>query len=380
MIMSRLRIFIKRFVFRFSGIMKKGIAMLCFIASLPLLAQQPSLPANYLVKSLNDAAFTYGISQFFDNGDFIGLGTSTPKSKLHIHSDEMRMSDNIVVNEHGSTKSLPSIPLSQYYAITTFQITNHATDSLATDGLLMGVKDKNAIFTLQEDGDMYFILDDHTIMSLLNAGKVGINGSVGIGTNNPLSDLHVTGNGIFSETANAIISSAFIRGNNTFSSSANPDYTWFNNDMTGMFHPAADVIAFTNGGTESMRIDKTNVGIGTVTPHPDYRLSVNGKIRAKEIVVETNWSDFVFEKDYKLMPLPEVEKYINEHHHLPGVPSAAEVEKNGVALGNSQAVLLQKIEELTVYIIEMNKQLELVKAQNVSLQNEINELKNLKQK
>jgi len=62
------------------------------------------------------------------------------------------------------------------------------------------------------------------------------------------------------------------------------------------------------------------------------------------------------------------------------VPSAAEVEKNGVALGNSQAVLLQKIEELTVYIIEMNKQLELVKAQNVSLQNEINELKNLKQK
>ena len=114
-----------------------------------------------------------------------------------------------------------------------------------------------------------------------------------------------------------------------------------------------------------MRIDKVAVGIGTNAPHPNYKLSVNGKIRAKEIIVETNWSDFVFEKDYNLMSLSDVENYINEYGHLPGVPSAIEVEKNGVALGNSQAVLLQKIEELTLYTIEMNKQIELLRAQNL---------------
>ncbi|HNW69554.1 MAG TPA: hypothetical protein PKI01_04065 [Bacteroidales bacterium] len=120
------------------------------------------------------------------------------------------------------------------------------------------------------------------------------------------------------------------------------------------------------------------VGINTTTFNVnglDYKLAVNGKILAKEIVVETNWSDFVFEKDYSLMPLSEVEKYIAAHKHLPDVPSAGEVEKNGVALGQTQSLLLQKIEELTLYTIEINKQLELLKAQNKDLQNEVNELK-----
>ncbi len=128
----------------------------------------------------------------------------------------------------------------------------------------------------------------------------------------------------------------------------------------------------------SIRCDNT-VCIGTTTTSVGgiaYKLTVNGKILAKEIVVETNWSDFVFEKDYDLMPLSEVEKYINLHKHLPDVPSASEVEKNGVALGQTQSLLLQKIEELTLYTIEMNKQLELLKAQNRVLQNEVNLLKN----
>jgi len=79
-----------------------------------------------------------------------------------------------------------------------------------------------------------------------------------------------------------------------------------------------------------------------------------------------------------LMPLTEVEKYINEYGHLPGVPSASEVEKDGVALGNSQALLLQKIEELTLYIIEMNKQMESLKKQNFMLLDEEDNLKKSK--
>jgi hypothetical protein len=73
-----------------------------------------------------------------------------------------------------------------------------------------------------------------------------------------------------------------------------------------------------------------NIGINTASPDAAYKLSVNGKIRGKEIKVDTEWSDYVFNDDYKLKTISEVESYIKKNHHLPDVPSAAEVEKNGV--------------------------------------------------
>jgi hypothetical protein len=101
-----------------------------------------------------------------------------------------------------------------------------------------------------------------------------------------------------------------------------------------------------------------NLGIGTTTPKE--RLSVNGKIRAHEIRVETaSWPDYVFAKDYKLPSLQETEKHINENGHLPGIPSAQDVKTNGIDLGEMHAKLLQKIEELTLHVIEQNKQLQL---------------------
>jgi hypothetical protein len=97
-----------------------------------------------------------------------------------------------------------------------------------------------------------------------------------------------------------------------------------------------------------------NVGIGTATPKE--KLSVNGKIRAHEIKVETaNWPDYVFAKDYELPTLRETEKHIKDKGHLPGIPSAAEVKANGVDLGEMNAKLLQKIEELTLHLIEKEK-------------------------
>ncbi|HTG56799.1 MAG TPA: hypothetical protein VL943_11060 [Niabella sp.] len=112
------------------------------------------------------------------------------------------------------------------------------------------------------------------------------------------------------------------------------------------------------GAVRLYTMDHTgNVGIGTT--HLTEKLSVKGKIRAQEIKVEanngTNWPDYVFQKDYKLRSLAEVEKHIDEKGYLPEVPSAKEVEKEGIALGTNQALLLKKIEELTLYMIEQDK-------------------------
>lgn len=109
-----------------------------------------------------------------------------------------------------------------------------------------------------------------------------------------------------------------------------------------------------------------NIGIGTITPR--NKLDVNGTIRATEIKVETGWADFVFKKDYNLPSLDEVEDHINTYSRLPEIPSEQEVKENGVSLGEMQVKLLQKIEELTLYVIEQSKE-------NKSLKKQIDELK-----
>lgn len=88
-----------------------------------------------------------------------------------------------------------------------------------------------------------------------------------------------------------------------------------------------------------------------------YKLDVNGIIRANEVVINTTGADFVFEKEYKLMSLELLEQNINKNKHLPGIPSACEMQKNGVSLSELNTSLLQKVEELTLYIIEQNKRI-----------------------
>ncbi|CAA9194488.1 hypothetical protein FLA105534_00171 [Flavobacterium bizetiae] len=98
------------------------------------------------------------------------------------------------------------------------------------------------------------------------------------------------------------------------------------------------------------------VGIGTA--NPKEKLSVNGNIRSKEVKVEiTNWPDYVFEEDYKIKSLDNLEKYIKENKHLPEVPRAKEITDNGLDLGEMNKILLKKIEELTLYLIDQNKTL-----------------------
>lgn len=132
-------------------------------------------------------------------------------------------------------------------------------------------------------------------------------------------------------------------------------------------------------GVSILDIDKSKtvisnkVGIGTSTfpLNQEYNLYVKGGIRTEKIQVDvagTNgWGDFVFAKSYNLMSLQETEKYISENSHLPNIPSASEIETNGLDLGEMQRLQMIKLEELTLHLIQMQKQLDALKLENESL-------------
>ncbi|MBC31450.1 MAG: hypothetical protein CMH48_11465 [Muricauda sp.] len=127
-----------------------------------------------------------------------------------------------------------------------------------------------------------------------------------------------------------------------------------------------------NGG--NIHYDGGNVGIGT-NANPNFMLAVDGKIIAEEVRVELsgNWPDYVFEKGYDLPTLDEIKKHIEEKGHLPNIPSTKEVKANGIELGEMNRLLLEKIEELTLYILSQERKLE-------KLNHHLNQYKGLEQR
>ena len=210
--------------------------------------------------------------------------------------------------------------------------------------------------------------------------NVYVNGSVGIWTATPGQALDVQGfisvnDSIMNpgDTQKVTIYSSktpnkgaklefWAAGNSTYPGHIYLDY----GDYTAAINSACkfNVRAMSNGGVTNVIIANAagNVGIGT-TPGDTYKLAVCGSIRAKEIVVDTGWCDFVFADDYALPSLSQVEQFISENKHLPGIPSEAEVKENGVTLGSISSKLLQKIEELTLYVIELKKENEVMKSE-----------------
>lgn len=119
----------------------------------------------------------------------------------------------------------------------------------------------------------------------------------------------------------------------------------------------------TNGS--NLNYNNGMVSIGTTATPVGYKLAVGGKIVSEEVVVklQSAWPDYVFEKDYSLMPLNELKRYVFTNNHLPDVPSASEVKNSGIELGEMNAILLKKIEELTLYILELKTEIEVIKAE-----------------
>ena len=156
-----------------------------------------------------------------------------------------------------------------------------------------------------------------------------------------------------------------------------------NNESTILTLPKPDSY-FTIGGTQAWPIPyrfmvkngaskfegavyvDTNIGIGTAnfTDGADtYRLSVKGKVRAEEVKVYNTWADYVFSPAYELPTLKQVESYITQNGHLPNVPSAKEITEKGLPLGEMAKIQQEKIEELTLYLIQQNKEIEELKSQ-----------------
>lgn len=151
----------------------------------------------------------------------------------------------------------------------------------------------------------------------------------------------------------------------------------FQPGVTDMYVDYVQLIPSSLSGLYSTELTvsgKGDVGIGTTTPRE--KLSVNGKIRAQEIKVEaSNWPDYVFDEGYKVGTLRDLESYIKVHKHLPEIPAAREIATNGLALGEMVRLQQQKIEELTLFLIEhehkMNEQSKIL----VRQQKEISKLK-----
>ncbi len=202
--------------------------------------------------------------------------------------------------------------------------------------------------------------------------RIMSNGKVGIGTTTPGAVLEVNA----TAPTMGLSTPGYTDFFSLFGGSAtnqNPFFAWKRGPLR--FGTATSVAGA--GWSEKVRImSNGNVGIGTTNPGT-YDLAVEGKIGCRELVVTTAaWADFVFEKGYRLPSLSEVEKHIQQNGHLPGIPNATQVKENGVSVGEVSARLLQKIEELTLYVIDINKENQSLKAQLANLEAQMKEIKN----
>lgn len=213
-------------------------------------------------------------------------------------------------------------------------------------------------FIVDEDGKVGVHMDPTFLSATFSVDGDGyFSDNLGVGVSNSTSPLAVSGT---DEVVTIMGTNPYLQLKNA---GDNIGYIRANSDdllvATNAENELGNLILRTNG-VDRMYIDPSgNIVMGStgVSAKPGYKLSVDGKVVVEELFVQLSpWPDYVFTDDYKLRPLVEVEAFINEHNHLPGVPDAQTIESQGLPVGEMQKVLMEKIEELTLYVIDLQKQ------------------------
>jgi hypothetical protein len=302
------------------------------------------------------------------NGGNIGIGTSSPETKLNINQGAGNSVTGTASLRIGGTGNYPSLE---------FGIKGAYDGMISTFGNDLHIYAGNwrtAGATATENHNISFYTSQ-TSSTNWNTPKMILryDGNLGIGTTNPGAKLSLRTS---TSTQGIIISNCDAVGyqshfglttaDHSSIGTVSESYLNYYNDSKWNLNSSNTSgttlpIAFSTDGAARLFIKPDgNVGIGTSTP--DAKLAVNGTIHGKEVKVDlTGWPDYVFNSDYNLLSLEEIKTYIDKNKHLPEVPTAKEMEANGVQLGEMNMLLLKKIEELTLYQIEATKQIEILK-------------------
>jgi len=293
-------------------------------------------------RSLLDLQRNNGQSAFFaSSAGNIGVGTNSPSFKLDVQGGYVNSSGGFCIN---GTNCITAWPAGGGGSGT---VTSIATGTGLTGGpitssgtISLNLSSANAWTANQSFGAGAFF----------PGGVWHSNGNVGIATMTPSATLTVSkgSNGLLSGTTNT-------QGLNLYMTPGSVGV--IDSIVFGSYSSALLMRTYNNGVYSTVFFgDETgNVGIGTTSPQ--YKLAVNGSIGAQDIIVtNTGWSDYVFRPGYRLRPLSEVSQFIQKNGHLPDIPTEAEVKEKGVSVGEMQAKLLAKVEELTLHMIQQEKE------------------------
>jgi len=276
-------------------------------------------------------------SYVYNTTDSIGIGTSVPAERLHINNGSLRMSRSSSFDNKVVFNMPASITASEYEGLQ-FTVAN-------IDKAFIGyVSNAFVPSVLRLSGGA----------SSRNDISISSTGNVGIGTGDPQALFHVAGNGLFDGTnptiqlQNSGVDKGFIQ-----LSTDNIRIGTNSSNTNGNF------VIRTGGGDRVFVDNAGNVSIATQTDAPGYKLRLGGKMICEEVKVKLqgSWPDYVFDKNYYRPGFPELEKFILTNKHLPNIPNAAEVAKNGIELGDMQKRLTEKVEELTLYILDLHKRI-----------------------